>query len=515
MISKKKITLYTFFSVAFIIFAMGFVGINFTIDFIKQKYVEIQLDVNRRHVENLSHMLSSELKYGTHKDTLVSRLQNSLEGTEYRKGFICMFDKTEAKMLCHPNPDMLGMQMPETFNFEQKNTEKKQLAREIIKSGKPVGGLLQKDEDTDITYMIPVKGTDWMLSAHENIAILQKELDKLAQVLTIGAVILGLLIAIAATWAARKISRMYEFQIEKQNLQLDHNLKELTELHNEVKTQKEEIETQRDYAEEQREKISFQNKQIKDSIQYAQQIQRAILPPQNIIQHLLPEHFILFLPRDIVSGDFYWMKEFDQQSIIIAADCTGHGVPGAFMSMLGMALLNEINSQKLSVSPAVLLNELRKKVKLSMRQTGQQDLAQDGMDIAVCFWDKSKHQVQFAGAFNPLVLIRTENGKPEIIQINADKMPIGIYHGEENSFTNHTLDVKTGDMIYLFSDGFSDQLGGEKCKKFLSKNFKKLLAEISSQPVEEQKQILLNTFKQWICEEIGQLDDVLVIGFRV
>lgn len=273
--------------------------------------------------------------------------------------------------------------------------------------------------------------------------------------------------------------------------------------------------------------IEKKNESIMDSIHYARRIQAAILPPNQLLQETFPEHFVLFKPRDIVSGDFYWInstqaRRGSNQIIIAAADCTGHGVPGAFMSMLGVSLLNEIVNIRKVTQANIILNELRAQVKSSLRQTGREGEAKDGMDIALCSIDPVKRTMQFAGAYNPLVLIRKsqETDDAEIVQIKADKMPIGIYYREKGDFTNHEIQLKKDDTFYIFSDGFADQIGGNRGRKFMSKRFKSLLKEIHKKPMGEQKTILENKISDWMNNTddgkiYEQVDDMLIIGLRV
>ena len=260
---------------------------------------------------------------------------------------------------------------------------------------------------------------------------------------------------------------------------------------------------------EQKEIVEEKNKHITDSIIYAKRIQNALLPPEQIIRKELPEHFILFKPRDIVSGDYYWFGRNDENIVIVAADCTGHGVPGAFMSMLGVAFLNEIINKNEVVKANEILNQLREHVITSLRQTGKEGEAKDGMDIAICVIDKKTMNLQFAGANNPLYLVRDG----ELIQIKADRMPIGIYI-KTNPFNNNELTLQENDCLYIFSDGYVDQFGGKSNRKFKSKPFKRLLLDINDKPMSEQRTILDDTIEEWkgINE---QVDDILVIGIRI
>ncbi|MFC2152144.1 response regulator [Bacteroidota bacterium] len=283
----------------------------------------------------------------------------------------------------------------------------------------------------------------------------------------------------------------------------------LAEQNEQIKLQKTEIESQRDLANQQK-------KDITDSIQYAKRIQSALLPPLNFIRRSLPEHFILFKPKDIVSGDFYWMMNKDGNIIIAAADCTGHGVPGAFMSMLGTAFLNEIvtkiveNKHIYSLQANEILNQLRSYIIESLHQSNDFNESKDGIDIALCIIDPEKQKLQFAGAHNPLYMIKDNN--LEIIK--GDRMPASIHNNADKSFTNHEIDYKENDIIYLFSDGYYDQIGGPKNRKYMSRYFQQLILDIHEKPMEEQKQILDKTIKDWRGENV-QLDDILVIGIKL
>jgi serine phosphatase RsbU (regulator of sigma subunit) len=283
----------------------------------------------------------------------------------------------------------------------------------------------------------------------------------------------------------------------------------LAEQNQKINIQKEEIEKQRDLA-------NTQKTAITDSIRYAKRIQSALLPPESYIKRNLPDHFILYKPRDIVSGDFYWMMNKDDKIIITAADCTGHGVPGAFMSMLGIAFLNEIltkiieNKHVYSLQANEILNQLRTYIIESLHQTGDPDESKDGIDMAICIIDPENHKLQYAGAHNPLYLVQNN----ELKIIKGDRMPVGIHKKADVSFTNHEIDINENDLIYMFSDGYYDQIGGPKGRKFMSRNFQQLMLDIHKESLPEQKKILDKTFEEWKGKEI-QLDDILVIGVKL
>ena len=256
--------------------------------------------------------------------------------------------------------------------------------------------------------------------------------------------------------------------------------------------------------------IEQQSRNITDSIQYASRIQSALMLPSEELDRLLPSHFILNRPKDIVSGDYYWVSHRNNRMIVAVADCTGHGVPGAFMSIMGINFLNEIVNKTEILKANEILNELREHLIRSLGQTGQRDETRDGMEMALCVVDLENYQLQFSGAFRPLYIFRNK----ELIEIKGDRMPIGIYNEEEVSFTNKEMQVQDNDVFYLFTDGFVDQIGGPERKTFKTRKFKKLLREIHLKPLKEQKSILEKEHTAWR-SEIEQIDDILIMGIRL
>lgn len=327
---------------------------------------------------------------------------------------------------------------------------------------------------------------------------------------TVWAYITYFILSVLFVWLVVKLNTR---RLQKDKERLEGIVKERTA---EIVQQKEEIETIADNLQVANEEISSKNvllkqknESITSSIEYASRIQRALLPPNEIIKKYLPDYFIFFKPRDIVSGDFYWFKQIGNYTVYAAADCTGHGVPGAFMSMLGISFLNEIVNDEEVNKPSQVLDKLRDKVKLSLRQTGKDNESKDGMDIAVCVIDNENLTVEFAGAYNPLYIIR----KGELHEIKATRNPIGIYL-KEKPFENHKFQLEKGDVLYTFSDGYVDQFGGEDDGKFKAKNFKKLLLKISDKPMDKQKEILDGMLLQWQ-GETEQTDDIIVFGVRI
>ena len=255
-----------------------------------------------------------------------------------------------------------------------------------------------------------------------------------------------------------------------------------------------------------------QNKKIVDSINYAKRIQKAIFPAEDYVKEILHEYFVLLKPRDIVSGDFYWVKQIRNFIIVAVADCTGHGVPGAFMSMLGTSYLNEIVTSRRLDNAGEILNRLRNKVKKSLGQIRKGFDVSDGMDIALYIINTEKQELQYSGAFNPLYILRKDTDN-KLIELKADNQPISAYI-RETDFTNHKFQLQKNDCLYTFSDGYSDQFGGKKGKKFRSKNFKQLLLKIYEEPMSVQKEILNQTIKEWMGNN-KQIDDIIVCGLRI
>jgi serine phosphatase RsbU (regulator of sigma subunit) len=324
-----------------------------------------------------------------------------------------------------------------------------------------------------------------------------------------------------------RITRKQKRIIENQKIEVDGKNTLLEQQNEEIKTQNEIVTKQKERIEEQQQKIA-------DSINYALKIQKAVLPSNQYAQKVLNNHFILFMPHSTVSGDFYWITRVGQWSITAVADCTGHGVPGAFMSMLGVSFLNEIVRKNEIYQPAEILNELRKYVISALKQTAAVDESlmnnelyggqlKDGMDISILAINKDEKKAMWAGAYNPLWLIRNSTNKDvqeavkEVVEYKADKMPVAI-HVIMEPFTNHEFELHEGDKFYMFSDGFPDQFGGPKAKKFMRKRFKKLIAESAHLSMEDQGIKLQEVFNEWIKnngDTHDQVDDVTVMGIEI
>jgi serine phosphatase RsbU (regulator of sigma subunit) len=280
------------------------------------------------------------------------------------------------------------------------------------------------------------------------------------------------------------------------------------EMEQKVNTQTIEIRRQKEAVEQQKERITELYHDLQSSIDYAQRLQESILPDEALIRELFPESFVLFRPKATVSGDFYWFKELGNKKIFAAADCTGHGVPGAFMSLVGHNALNQVT--KVFTRPDQILNNVNRLSSEVLRQHGSDDSLRDGMDIAVCSIDPYTLQLEFSGAHNPVYIIRDG----QLTELESDPFSIGAFYEGERSFTCKTFQLQKGDCIYTFSDGYADQFGGPKNKKFMRKQFRETLLTYHRDPMPEQKWRLTEVLDRWKGAQ-EQVDDILVIGVRV
>lgn len=368
--------------------------------------------------------------------------------------------------------------------------------------------IASEDQSKDLIYKYEME------KKQSEIALLEHQSEMIQMFLKrrrtiIGAIFFGIVLLVFTGLILHRFR-----YIRKVNVKINDQKDEIEAQRDEIEAQRDEVEAQRDQLKVQNDVLVVQKGEIIDSISYAHRIQSALIPPEQNFHELLNEVFILFKPRDIVSGDFYWIKQVNQFIVLVAADCTGHGVPGALMSMLGISYLNEIVNRREVTQANQILNELRNQIKQSLRQYGQPDESKDGMDMALCVIDKKKRVLQYSGANNPLYIIRNNNGSPELQEFKADKMPVGYYQGKFKTFTNNDIQLEYGDVFYMFSDGFVDQKGGKNNKKYLTKNFKNLLLRIHEEPMQEQKRILDQTIADWMGDN-SQIDDMLVLGVRV
>jgi len=285
--------------------------------------------------------------------------------------------------------------------------------------------------------------------------------------------------------------------------------------------QRDELEIQKNLVVHQRDKIMNMLTELGESIDYARKIQQALLPSDNVLKSTIGEYFLLFQPRESVGGDFYWVLKNENTIFFAIGDCTGHGIPGGFMSMLSVSLLNEISSHPDCTSPKKILWELREMIIKALNQTGKDEDSMDGMDIALCMYNPANRHLVYSGANLSLLIATTTPSQPSerifvqenIIELKADRMPVAFYQRMDN-FNEHHVVLNPGDSLYLFSDGYSDQFGGPANKKFGYNAFRSLISRVSKEPFEKQRDIMWYQFDKWKGEE-NQTDDVIVMGIKI
>ncbi|HVN57201.1 MAG TPA: SpoIIE family protein phosphatase [Bacteroidales bacterium] len=358
--------------------------------------------------------------------------------------------------------------------------------------------LLKVKADSSLVLIQSNKLLETEKNRQEILADKQKQYKKMA----LGIGILLFLVAISILGGL--------LSSRKKNIKLEESKKEVERVNNDLALSNAEIIERNDKISQQKDIIEQKNQAITDSIQYASRIQNAVLPPPDFITEMGVDNFILYKPKDIISGDFYWGMKKEGKTYIAAADCTGHGVPGALMSMLGHVFLDEVLHTSSPSSAAQVLDFLRDEVINTLKQKGITGEARDGMDIAFIIIDSENSRIDYAGANNPLYLIRDNN----LTKYNGDRMPIGIHVTTIVPFTNHSIETRKGDLLYIFSDGYADQFGGPRGRKFMYKHFQDLLLRNHYKPMDLQKEILDNTFIKWMGDR-SQVDDVLVIGLHL
>lgn len=300
-----------------------------------------------------------------------------------------------------------------------------------------------------------------------------------------------------------------ENNIQKiKNIQTQNELDRLKREKEFEKLQNEEMKRAYNEIEKRNKEIAEKNLEITDSIRYAKRIQDSILPSKKQLDSLFKEYFVLYKPKDIVCGDFYWVAEVGNLTLFAAVDCTGHGVPGAFMSLIGYNLLLDAISKGIT-EPAKILDEMNDSLFMKINQNKDSSV-QDGMDIGLCSYNRSEQEIHFAGANNSLWLVRNER----LVEIKGNKFPVGSFIGNDRRFTNNSYKVQPGDNIYLFSDGYHDQFGGPGGKKLMKKNFQQLIISCAGLSLNNQCNHLNSSFEKWK-GNLEQLDDVLLIGVRV
>ncbi len=364
----------------------------------------------------------------------------------------------------------------------------------------------------------------------------QQQLDQLAlekqreeRKALFGIVVLMILVVVLVT-GSLVLTRKKNLLLGRQKKEIEEKNLDLEQKNEEIETQRDEIEAQRNMVFNQKEEIEQYNVDITNSIQYAERIQFAALPDLEILRGIVNDYFLIFRPRNIVSGDFYWVAKVEEKTVLVVADCTGHGVPGAFMSMMGISLLKEIIQKEYLTHPGVVLRRMRKEIIKALGQKGEAGEQRDGMDISLIELSPADNRVQFAGAFNSLYLVRENHLKAPAIkdlkifegdsgndytlyEIPGDKMPVAFYD-RMDKFTTREFTFEEGDMLYMYTDGYPDQFGGERGKKFKYLPFKRMILENASLPMEQQNQVFTRTLDEWMGSH-EQIDDICVLGVKL
>ena len=308
--------------------------------------------------------------------------------------------------------------------------------------------------------------------------------------------------------ASKKLNKKNEL-IKQKNDAISEKNYQLKELNEEVTVQNEELQSYLEEIRTQRDEIERKNNEIIQSFTYARRIQNSLIPKGKLLYSYFEDFFIYNKPKDILSGDFFWTTEYEDKVVVAVADCTGHGVPASLLSVLGISALNEIVLKYKNLKPNNILDHLRIRIIVALSQSDGAEFSKDGMDISLILYDKKTNIVEFAGAYNPLVIVRQN----KIHSLDGDRMPIGICEAEKG-FENKTIKVEKDDIIYMFSDGFSDQFGGSQNKKLKRRRFKDLLLNLNELPLSVQKERFSIFLKEWKGEN-EQVDDVLIVGLKV
>ncbi len=484
----------------------------------EEKLKEQELSQRRYRLEKSEKDLKIKLKEEQVRELAIQQLTLQLEKEEQEKELI----KKEKDMQLL---EQERLRQSLVITRQQNAAEKQKRENQILEQEKRIADLrleqelrVQEQQEQEIL----------LLEQEKELDRLELSRQKTAKKVLVGFSILLVLIAIIIVGSLIS-SRRKNMLLARQKQEIEGKNRDLESKNEEISAQRDEIEAQRDLVFRQKEEIEQYNSEIMKSIEYARKIQSSTLPDLSALNTSISEFFVFFRPRDIVSGDFFWTANVENTTVLTVSDCTGHGVPGAFMSMLGMSLLKEIVQKEFISHPGVILRRLRKGIISALGQKGISGEQRDGMDMALVTIHHDSRILQYAGAYNPLYLARRKekDGPPagntgvfeeefgngyQLYEIQADKMPIA-HHDHMEKFETHELEMMDGDVYYLFTDGYADQFGGPMGKKFKYKPFKRLLLKNAHLSMEEQKQILNDTLDEWM-GNIAQVDDICIMGLR-
>ncbi len=486
---------------------------------LEKKVEEQELAQKRYLLEKSEKELKLQLKEKQVKELAIQQLTLQLEKEEQEKELLKK--ENDLQLL-----EQERLRQSLVITRQQHAAEKQERENRLLEQEKRITDLrleqevrVKKEQEQEITLLEQQKQLD-------KLELNRQKAAKKALILIIVLVILVALLTLISMITTRRKNQL----LARQKKEIQEKNTDLEQKNEEIIAQRDEIEAQRNLLFDQKNEIEQYNLEIRESIEYAKRIQTSMLPDLDALNTIITDHFILFRPRDVVSGDFYWIAKVEDAMVITVSDCTGHGVPGAFMSMLGTSLLKEIVQKEYITHPGVILRKLRKEIIGALGQKGISGEQRDGMDMALVTLNQDTRKLEFAGAFNSLYLVRPKDiAGPEIaccnlfeseeeydynlFEICADKMPVAFYD-KMDKFTTNEFELVKGDNIYLFTDGFADQFGGPKGKKFKYKPFKKLLLKNAIFPMDQQRKILENTLNEWM-GTIAQVDDICVMGLRV
>jgi len=484
-----------------------------------RKMKEQDLERKKEELEKAENELQLRLKEEKVKELAIQQLSLKLEKEEQEKALL---EKENDLQLMEQERLRQSLVIAEKTHL----VEKRERENRILEQEQKIANLRieqeerkQKEQKQEISLLEQQQRLD------------QLELEKQATTKKALFWIAGLMILVALLILGSLImTRRKNLLLAKQKTEIEEKNTNLEQKNEEISAQRDEIEAQRNLVFDQKEAIEQFNAEIIKSIEYAMRIQSSTLPDLNLLKDHVRDHFLMFRPRDVVSGDFYWLAHIEGKTVVIVSDCTGHGVPGAFMSILGMSLLKEIILKEYITHPGVILRRLRKEIINTLGQKGISGEQRDGMDMAIVVIDHENQGVEYAGAYNSMYLVRNskfdepeiqnmkvlkpENGHEyKLFEIPADKMPVAHYERMDR-FTTHEISYQSGDQLYLFSDGYADQFGGERGKKFMYKPFKRLILSNAAEPMDNQKKIMETTLDEWM-KNYEQVDDICIMGIRL
>ncbi|MFC2116028.1 tetratricopeptide repeat protein [Bacteroidota bacterium] len=485
---------------------------------LENKLKEQELSQRRYQLEKSEKDLKIKLTQEQVKELAIQQLTLKLEREEQEKELIRK--ENDMQLL-----EKERLRQSLIITQQQYAVEQQEKENQILEQEKRITDLrlekelrTQKQQEQEIILLEQEQQLDQLeLARHKN-----------AKKVLIWFIVLGFMITILIMGSLIS-SRKKNILLARRRKEIEEKNKDLEYKNEEISAQRDEIEAQRNMVFKQKEEIEQYNLEVMKSIEYARKIQASTLPDLSSLNTTISDFFIYFRPRDIVSGDFFWTANVENTTVLTVSDCTGHGVPGAFMSMLGMSLLKEIVQKEYITHPGVILRRLRKGIIAALGQKGISGEQRDGMDMALVTINHEFRSIQYAGAYNPLYLVRRKDiPQPEIedltvfeeeyennyklYEIRADKMPIGHFV-HMDKFVTHELELMDGDNCYLFTDGYADQFGGPAGKKFKYKPFKRMLLQNAHLPMEQQKQILNETLEKWM-KDIEQVDDICMMGLR-